>query len=1091
MTVTGQGSHWTTGNLVVGAGGSGALTLADFGWVSTIGNAFIGSGAGSTGTVTVSKSGPGLVGWVIERSSTTSGGNLTVGDSGVGNLIVTDGGSVFSTGSLTTVGNNGGSQGNVTVGSASLWNTSDLHVGNSGAGAVTVEAGGALETATAYLGVNAGGSGTMTVTGSGSNWSLDPGTSIFVGYSGNGALNIADGGFVGTENDFIGYNKGSVGTVTVTGDDSTWYQQGTLTIGNKGDGALNIEDGGTVVTNGRSNYLGYDAGSTGTVTVAGEGSSWNAAGHIISVGYEGRGILNIEDGGAVSAFTLMVGGTGEFGVKSEGGEVVVTGKGSRLHADALYLGQIGQGSVTVDDGGLALVDNIAIGLFGGDEGTLNLNGTDGSRGVLETSYVFTIGGFGYVNFDGGVLRASADAKGSILDGGPTAPLAVNIEDGGAFIDTNGASISIDASMSGVGGLTKLGDGMLTLTGYNGYQGVTQLEQGTLFWGGGLGSGGFVQHGQYVVNGGTLDFGSLHGNSRDPVHYSLTMSSLSGTGGTVQLNAADLIVDQAVDTEYDGSIRGAGGLTKKGDGSLTLSGDSTYTGGTVVNDGTLVVNGSLAGDVTVNGAGTLGGTGTIDGNAVNGGTVAAGNSIGTMTIGGDFTQEAGGVLAVEADFANASIDRLVVGGDATLAGGIRIDAKSVLPDVELSFLTVGGTLTHLLDAESSLFDYELVQREGELSLSAGAAHFAEPGATLNDDQHKVATHLQEVWDAGGGSFGTLFGTLGSLADADPDRYASALSDISFGASGAAAASSIVMTQQHLDLLLSCPTFAAGSAVLTETECVWSQAGGQLLDQKASAGISGFDNTTYSLQAGVQREVSPDWFVGFAGGYDRSTIDSDDGRVASDGDTLYAGVSLKHETGPWLLSGALAGSYGWFDNTRTIAIPGFAGQAEGDQDIYNLSARMRAAYTIAYDNSYVRPLVDLDLIYAHAGSYRETGAGALDLAVDAASQWSFHVTPAVEIGTRVALGETTVMRAFAAAGVSFGTADSWDTSARLAGAPTGVGGFDSEVPLADVVGRLTAGVDIANDNGFSVRAQYSGAFSDTYTSHGGSLRLSYMF
>ena len=47
------------------------------------------------------------------------------------------------------------------------------------------------------------------------------------------------------------------------------------------------------------------------------------------------------------------------------------------------------------------------------------------------------------------------------------------------------------------------------------------------------------------------------------------------------------------------------------------------------------------------------------------------------------------------------------------------------------------------------------------------------------------------------------------------------------------------------------------------------------------------------------------------------------------------------------------------------------------------------------------------------------------------------------------------------------------------------------LADVVGRLTAGVDIANDNGFSVRAQYSGAFSDTYTSHGGSLRLSYKF
>ena len=141
--------------------------------------------------------------------------------------------------------------------------------------------------------------------------------------------------------------------------------------------------------------------------------------------------------------------------------------------------------------------------------------------------------------------------------------------------------------------------------------------------------------------------------------------------------------------------------------------------------------------------------------------------------------------------------------------------------------------------------------------------------------------------------------------------------------------------------------------------------------------------------------------------------------------------------------------------------------------------------------MRPLVDLDLIYTHADGYRETGTGALDLLVDGAGQWSFHATPAVEIGTRVELNETTVMRAYAAAGVSFSTVDSWDTSARLAQAPAGIGGFDTEVPLADVVGRLTAGVDLANDNGFSVRAQYSGAFSDTYTSHGGSLRLSYKF
>ena len=49
------------------------------------------------------------------------------------------------------------------------------------------------------------------------------------------------------------------------------------------------------------------------------------------------------------------------------------------------------------------------------------------------------------------------------------------------------------------------------------------------------------------------------------------------------------------------------------------------------------------------------------------------------------------------------------------------------------------------------------------------------------------------------------------------------------------------------------------------------------------------------------------------------------------------------------------------------------------------------------------------------------------------------------------------------------------------------FDSQVPLAEVAGRLTAGVDIASDNGLSLRLDYRGSFSDTFTSHGGTVRL----
>src|SRR5699024_2824046 len=145
----------------------------------------------------------------------------------------------------------------------------------------------------------------------------------------------------------------------------------------------------------------------------------------------------------------------------------------------------------------------------------------------------------------------------------------------------------------------------------------------------------------------------------------------------------------------------------------------------------------------------------------------------------------------------------------------------------------------------------------------------------------------------------------------------------------------------------PMFAPDSSFVTETNCTWGQVGARTLDQDAEGGVSGFDITTYSLQVGTQFEISPDWFLGLAGGYDRSNIGADDDRVESDGDTLYAGISLKRQSGPWLLSGGVSGSYGWYDSKRTIRIPGFADKAEGDPDIYNVSTRVRAAYTFAWD------------------------------------------------------------------------------------------------------------------------------------------------
>ena len=105
------------------------------------------------------------------------------------------------------------------------------------------------------------------------------------------------------------------------------------------------------------------------------------------------------------------------------------------------------------------------------------------------------------------------------------------------------------------------------------------------------------------------------------------------------------MNQGTNTGYAGGISGSGGaLTKQGAGTLSLTGTNSYTGLTSVDGGVLEIGdadhttASLAGPVTVGADGKLAGHGTIGGDVANtaGGIVSPGGSIGTLTVGGNYT-----------------------------------------------------------------------------------------------------------------------------------------------------------------------------------------------------------------------------------------------------------------------------------------------------------------------------------------------------------------------------------------------------------------------------------------------------------------------
>ena len=124
----------------------------------------------------------------------------------------------------------------------------------------------------------------------------------------------------------------------------------------------------------------------------------------------------------------------------------------------------------------------------------------------------------------------------------------------------------------------------------------------------------------------------------------------------------------------------------------------------IHSGTANINGQMYGNVIVESAGTLGGNAIIKGgNLVNQGTVAPGNSIGLITVNGNYTQQSGAKLDIELSKPVDGVmlcDRLDVTGNATLASGSTIDvdrtqgSNAVFRNGDrFNIITAGGSITN--------------------------------------------------------------------------------------------------------------------------------------------------------------------------------------------------------------------------------------------------------------------------------------------------------------------------------------------------------------------------------------------------------------
>ncbi|KMQ52932.1 Fibronectin type III domain protein [Chitinispirillum alkaliphilum] len=156
---------------------------------------------------------------------------------------------------------------------------------------------------------------------------------------------------------------------------------------------------------------------------------------------------------------------------------------------------------------------------------------------------------------------------------------------------------------------------------------------------------------------------------------------------------DGVIDIAGEiTDHNASVS----VVKKGNGTMVLSNDNTYTGLTTINSGVFIVNGSIssgAGQVTVASGATLAGTGTVGGfvNVEQGATVSPGNSgPGKLTLANGLTLNSTSILNFHL---GTQADTIAVTGDLVLDGELNITAGTGFGEGSYTIITYTGSLTN--------------------------------------------------------------------------------------------------------------------------------------------------------------------------------------------------------------------------------------------------------------------------------------------------------------------------------------------------------------------------------------------------------------